>query len=137
MFQFGGALLGLVPGRIGQRLRAGYYMQTAAECHADVAIGFLAVIESPEIRLGQGVCVGALAVLGQAEIGEGAVIDNRVTVKSERGPVQIGRNARIGEGAIVAASVGNECTVAAGTVVDKPVPARSTVSGNPFCLQWR
>lgn len=136
-FEFAATLLSLLPGHIGQYVRASFYMQTVSACHADLVVGFLSVVKTPRARFGRHVYIGALSILGETEIDDDAMIGSRVTIEGTEQPIRIGRGAWIGEGAIVMAHVGDGCIVGAGTLVDRPVPAETTVVGNPFRVLCR
>lgn len=137
-FQFGARLLSLLPGRSGQYLRAGFYAGTLAYCPCDVAVGFLAFIESPMVRLGHGVYIGSFSTVGLSVIEDNVLIASRVVVGSSRmpasAPVHIGASSWIGESALVLADVGQEATIGAGCVVTQDVPDAGMAVGNPVRL---
>jgi acetyltransferase-like isoleucine patch superfamily enzyme len=103
-----------------------------------------------DTTIGAGVVVGAFTILGYADIGDNVLFGARVSLISgkyqhgrpeERAAnetvsevyerLTIGRNSWIGQEAILMANVGENCTVAAGSVVYKPVIDGTTVMGNP------
>ena len=123
----------------------------AIGCYAQrhVAVAFGAFLSHPTARLGRGVVVGSYSIIGNAEIEDGVLIASRVSIlsgKHQHGSpytkdavtphtsfarVRIGEGSWIGEGAVIMASVGKKCVVAAGSVVTRPAPDGSIAVGNP------
>ncbi len=149
-FDFSAKMISILPGRIGQVLRASFYMVTLEECHYDLGVGFGSFFPHPTARVGRRVGIGCYSIIGSAHLGDGVMIASRVSVLSgkyhhgggSRGrdirandllleTVRIGCGTWIGEGALVMADVGSRCIVAAGSVVTKPVPDDATAVGNP------
>jgi virginiamycin A acetyltransferase len=148
-FDFWAKAVSMIPGKIGQFVRASFYMQTLARCHYDLSVAFGSFFSHPTARVGRLVVIGCLSIVGTAEIGDEVLIASRVSVLSGKhlhgSPLQggeitrepryemitIGRGSLIGEGAIVMASVGERCTVSAGSVVTRPAPAGCIAVGNP------
>jgi len=146
-FVAGGQCLALLPGRAGSFLRLGYYRFTLRACSADAIVGFGSYFSHHNASVGHQVSIGAYCVLGMADIGDAVMIASRVSIPSgkrqhldEQGQVtrashfesvRIGRASWVGEGAIVLASVGDDCIVSAGAVVLKEFPPRSLIGGNP------
>ena len=146
-FDFSAKLLSLLPGKMGQYVRASFYMQTLAECHYDVAVAFGAFFSHPTARVGRSVTIGSYSIVGTAELGDKIEIASRVSILSGRHQhgnglndiskepvyesVRVGEGCWIGEGAIVMASLGSHCIVGAGSVVTKPAPERTILAGNP------
>ena len=136
-FSFGARLLSIVPGRVGQYLRAAYYMQTLERCCHDVSVGFLSFFAHPACSVGQRVYIGSLCTIGRSTLEDGALIASRVSVNAEVTPMQvpqpirIGRASWLGESAIVQADVGAQAIVGAGCVVTQAVADCTTVAGNP------
>jgi acetyltransferase-like isoleucine patch superfamily enzyme len=150
MFQGYSQLLSLWPGLSGEFLRRAFYRATVTRCAADTSIGFGTIFATREATLGSGVYIGAHGNIGHADIGDDVLIGSNVTILSgsrqhnfERldvpirhqggtnSRVSIGRDAWIGNGAIVMRDVGEQAIVAAGAVVTQPVPPRCIVGGNP------
>jgi acetyltransferase-like isoleucine patch superfamily enzyme len=50
--------------------------------------------------------------------------------------VTIGRNAWVGNSAVVMADVGPHCVVGAGSVVARPLPERAVAAGNPAVVKY-
>ncbi|MHB1950476.1 MAG: acyltransferase [Acidiferrobacteraceae bacterium] len=137
LFQFAGRLLSLVPGRIGQYLRSGFYVRTLMACPSDICVGFMSCFTVPWAMVGERVFIGSFSTIGNALIGNGVLIGSRVTVGREDGegpPVVIEDNSWVGEGALVLANVGPSTTVGAGCVVTDGVPGAAIAVGNPLRL---
>jgi len=148
-FDFSAKLLSLIPGKIGQYLRASFYKMTLAECHCDLMVGFCSFFSHPTARVGRHVGMGSFTIVGTAVLGDNVMIGSRASVtsgKTQHGSplrgmaaphelilktVTIGEGCWIGEGAIVMASLGRQCVVSAGSVVTKPAPDFSVAVGNP------
>src|ERR1019366_2203458 len=96
------------------------------------------------------VYIGSYCVLGRVTIGERTQIASGVQILSGRRqhvrnadgrisgslegdftPVLIGADCWIGAAAIVMADVGVRCTIGAGSVVSRPIPAGSVAVGSP------
>jgi acetyltransferase-like isoleucine patch superfamily enzyme len=148
MFRLGAELLALAPGLPGAYLRGAYYAVTLERCSWETHIGFGSVFVRRTATLGRHASMGCYCVIGNADIGEGAMIGSRVSVPSGRRQhlgddgrpsaveghfdrVSIGAGCWIGEGAIVMADVGQSTIVAAGAVVSSPMPGGAVVGGNP------
>lgn len=141
-FEFCAALLSVIPGRVGQYLRAAFYVQTLNRCAYDFSLGFLSIVTDLEAEFGRGVYIGSLCVIGRVHIDDNVMIASRVAMAPVAGNAAAGENAGnhvvrigsgcwIGESAIVQADVGAGCVVGAGAVVMEPVAADTTVVGNP------
>jgi acetyltransferase-like isoleucine patch superfamily enzyme len=147
-FLFGAQCVALLPGLPGAYLRAAYYAAVLDRCDWEVRIGFGSLFVKRAASMGTRASMGSYCVIGNADIGKGTMIGSRVSIPSGRRQhfdedgrlsanegrfdrVSIGSGTWIGEGAIVMADVGDDCIVAAGTVVGQSVPARSLVAGNP------
>lgn len=77
-------------------------------------------------------------IIGPALIGSNCVLHHNVTIgqriaAGDHGVPAIGDDVWIGPGAVIsgAITVGDGCTISAGTVLSKDVPPRSLVGGNP------
>lgn len=148
IFDFSAKLISLVPGKVGQFLRASFYMQTLRRSHYDLAVAFGSFFAHPTAEVGRSVFIGSFSIIGNARIGNNVLIASRVSILSGkythgggmRGEitkdtwyeaVTIGEGCWIGEGAIVMASLGRNCIAGAGSVVTKPVPDGIIAVGNP------
>ena len=150
LFDFFAKLFSLLPGKPGQYLRASYYMQTLAECHYDLFVGFGSFFSHATARVGRGVKIGSFSIVGTAILEDHVAIGSRVSVLSGKyqhggGPrgrdivhndvhyeqVRIGARTWLGEGAVVMAHVGRHSIVSAGSVITRPVPDNVTAVGNP------
>lgn len=142
--------LSLLPGLSGQYLRRAFYQQTLHSCAADCYIGFGTLLASPRCSIGARVYIGAQCSLGEVEIAEDSMLASGVRVVSglqqhgsddlekpmreQEGvftPLHIGKNCWIGEGALLASSVGAHSIVAAGAMVRELFPEYSVIAGNP------
>ncbi len=143
-------ILALFPTPVGQFLRLGYYWAVCESVSPDAALLFGSMLAHRSVTLGAGVVVGAYSIVGTAEIGENVLIGPRVSLLSgkyqhgrpeEREQQQhragkyekiyVGRNSWIGQGAVVMANIGENCTVSAGAVLYKDAPDNTTFMGNP------
>ncbi len=149
-FDFSAKLLSLLPGRIGQLIRASFYMQTLSRCHYDIAVGFCSFFSHPSAEVGRSVGIGSFSIIGTARLNDDVMVASRVSVLSgkyqhgggrrgrvsrvkqlELRRVHIGEGTWLGEGCLVMADVGRRCIVSAGSVVTKAVPDDATAIGNP------
>ena len=148
-FVFGGQFLAPFPGLIGSYLRVAYYKQTLEQVGSDCLIAVGSYFAHPEASVGTNVGVGAYCVLGHADIGDRTRIAGGVQILSganqhrrnaegrvtDEGGImrrlKIGSDCWIGASAIIMADLGEEVTVAAGSVVFQDVQSGATVAGNP------
>jgi len=145
-----GMLLSLLPGVLGIYLRRGYYVMTLKNCSWDCSIGFGSWFSKHSVYVESHVSIGAGCIVGMCCIGEGTLIGSNIDILSGRhqhgsaeymgekkesracfSPVRIGKNAWIGNRAIIMADVGDNAIVGAGSVVVHAVPADALVVGNP------
>jgi acetyltransferase-like isoleucine patch superfamily enzyme len=143
-----GKLLSLVPGRTGNYLRLAFYRNTLQECSPDVVIDFGALIVHRGTEIGQHTAIGAYSIIGTATLGHHVLVASRVSILSGRHQhimsntdatiakgtferVRVGANSWIGEGAIVAADIGERCVLAAGSVLFRRLPDGKMAMGNP------
>ncbi len=141
------ALLPVVPGAF---LRRGFYSLTLDECSSHCYIGFGTIFSHRYTKVGKHVYIGSYAIIGSAELGEHCLIGSRVSILSGKAlhvldddgmwtpysaerlsQVKLARNVWIGEGAIIAADVGEGSMVGAGSVVTANVRSHVIVTGNP------
>jgi virginiamycin A acetyltransferase len=149
-FSTGSELLSLVPGPFGIFLRRGFYRMTLESFSDDCGICFGSVFTHREVYVEMGVFIGGRSMIGMARIEEHATIGSNVDILSgsrqhtfesldrpiqdQRGtfkPVRIGRNAWIGNSAVIMADVASNCVIGAGSVVVHAIPECSVAVGNP------
>jgi len=138
----------LVPGGIGDFLRAAFYHMTLRAFDLSSRISFGSFFAHPEAHIGSRVYVGSYCILGKVTIGDRTLLASSVQVLSgqhqhERGSsgaafdggrftqVTIGSDSWIGAGAIVMADVGSRTTIGAASVVTKPIPDDCVAVGSP------
>jgi virginiamycin A acetyltransferase len=150
LYVLGAQLYALFPGLIGDYLRIAYCRLTLEECSLDSRLQFGSFFAHPQAKIARGVYIGSHCVLGRTHIGERTQIASGVQILSGRRQhdrdaegqilggetgifetVTIGADCWIGAAAIIMADVGAGTTIGAGSVVTKPVPARSVAVGNP------
>jgi virginiamycin A acetyltransferase len=149
-FQMASQALSLCPGAFGNHLRRAFYRAVLPRCGSQICIEFGTILSQPTVEIGNRVYIGAHCSIGEAVIGDDVLLGSNVDVISGREqhhfddlgvPIReqggrlttivIGADAWIGNGALIAADVGDRSVVAAGSVVVKPVPEMSVVGGNP------
>jgi acetyltransferase-like isoleucine patch superfamily enzyme len=137
----------LVPGFIGNFLRAAFYRLTLRDCSIDVTVMFGSFFSRRDASVGQYVSIGASCIIGRARIGPRTQIASLVQIPSGRhahardsegrllgsvdNEVVIGPDCWVGSSAVVMANVGAGTTVGAGSVVVKDIPAGVVAAGNP------
>jgi acetyltransferase-like isoleucine patch superfamily enzyme len=145
-----GQLISLAPGKTGMYLRSAFYRFTLSEFNLRTHINFGTIFSKSKAKLGKALYIGSHAVIGYANIGDGVVISNKVSILSgqhqhnfddpEKGIfdvegvyscVNIGNDAFIGEQSVIMANVGEKSIIGAGSVVVKDIPAYSVAVGNP------
>jgi peptidoglycan/LPS O-acetylase OafA/YrhL/acetyltransferase-like isoleucine patch superfamily enzyme len=145
-----GTALGLIPGKIGDYLRLGFYRFTLQKCSCDACISFGVLVSHRTAEFGRHVSIGAYSIIGTVTLGDHVLIGSRVSITSGRNQhdvadlsknitdenttferVHIGSNTWIGEGAIIMADVGSRCVIGAGSVVPRAIPDGTTAVGNP------
>lgn len=145
-----GQLLSLIPGMIGWEIRQAFYQATLRTCGPNLKMEFGSYFVSPETEVGENVVIGAYCVIGRCTIGNDVLLASHVSILdglyqhsfanldipivdqprySEH--VSIGDHTWIGEGARVAASIGNKSIVGVGSVVTRPIQPEVIVLGNP------
>lgn len=142
--------LSLVPGTGGDWLRRAFYMATLPEVHPACLIEWGTVFSKDDVRIAEGVYLGARCMIGRCHFARHATVASNVDILSGKrqhgsddpdAPIQdqpghfdlvrIGENAWIGNGAVIMADVGARAIVAAGSVVTTAVPDDVVVGGNP------
>jgi acetyltransferase-like isoleucine patch superfamily enzyme len=143
-------MLALVPGLPGEYMRRAFLARTLAGCHHTATIGFGTIFSQAGARIDERVYIGARCHLGLVHIERDALVASGVHITSgshthatteidtpirdqpmSRTLVRIGRDAWIGEAAIVMADVGRRTIVGAGAVVTRPLPDAVVAVGVP------
>jgi virginiamycin A acetyltransferase len=143
-------LLSLLPGRLADRLRYGFYRLTLSSVGRQTRICFGTTFSEPDTRIGHRVYLGFGCHIGRCVIGDDSIIATGVHVLSglrqhrfdhvdktiweqpgEKITVTIGRDCWIGNRAVIASDVGDKCVVGAAAVVIEPIPDRSIAVGHP------
>ncbi|GKT07864.1 DapH/DapD/GlmU-related protein [Desulforhabdus sp. TSK] len=149
-FLFWSHLFSILPGTPGLFIRRAFYTLTLERCSPECYIGFGAIFTHRATIVEKNAYVGLYALIGSAHLGERCLIGSRASLLSggylhsrrEDGSwapfdpsqmiqIKIGRDAWIGEGAVVMADVGDGSMVAAGSVVSSNIKANIVVAGNP------
>jgi len=145
-----GTLLALIPTELGRQLRGAFYLLTLRRAGRSLTVGFGSYFVYPDAEVGHYFDCGAYCVIGKCRIGDHVILASRVSIISGRHQhgselgqmpmqlqrgirqlIEIGSNVWIGEGATVAAGVGDDCIIGAGAVVVQPVEAGCVAAGNP------
>ena len=140
----------IVPGISGEWFRRGLLQWTTQNKLENCCISFGCLFFDPDLKISPGVYMGTFCNIGKVTIHEKCVIGSNVHITSglrqhyfsrtdvaiqDQGGqfdrVEIGKDAWIGNGAIISADVGVGCVIGAGSVVVKPIPDFSVVVGNP------
>lgn len=146
-------LLSMIPGKFGNYFRAGFYRFTLTACSPDAVISFATLFSQQNTTVRGGVYIGPQCNIGMCEIGENVLLGSGVHIMSgakqhnfndlntpikdqggEFEKVNIGKNSWVGNGALIMADIGENCVIAAGSVVTKSVESNSIVGGNPAKL---
>lgn len=148
-YTFFAQMLSLVPGKLGSYFRVSFYHFTTTGTAIHCFIGFGTFFSKRNIKIEDGVSIGAYCVIGSVEIGENTLIASKVSIPSGRhqhsdedyggkkwGPmktemVKVGAHCWIGENALVLADVGKNCIIGGGSVVVKNIPENVIAAGNP------
>jgi virginiamycin A acetyltransferase len=140
----------LVPGLCGVYLRRAFYRCVFPRCDADACLSFGTVFSHPTAEVGRSVYVGLYCCLGDVTLEDDVLIGSHVSVmnggaqhgierldipvREQPGKwprVTIGRDAWIGDRAVVLADVGKHCVIGAGAVVCNPIPDYAIALGVP------
>jgi acetyltransferase-like isoleucine patch superfamily enzyme len=147
-------IVSIVPGVLGLFLRRGFYCMTLESCARDCSIGCATWLSHPQVRIGSGVYIGGRCSIGMCEIGDDVLIGSNVDILSGRHQhnwdhsdkprkdqggaftkVHIGRNAWIGNSAVIMADIGDHSVIGAGSVVVRSIPPQSVAVGNPAIVK--
>ena len=146
-------LLAFAPGRPGVGLRRAWYERTLDSCGEHLVVDFLSAIRTPHTRVGRHCYIGRNNWIGLADIGDGLLSGNGVTIHSgahqhgfartdipmrlqpgrmER--VTIGEDVWLGSHVVINADVMRGTIVASGAVVTKSFAPFSIIGGVPARL---
>jgi len=145
-----GQLVSLAPGKTGMYLRSAFYKFTVSKFNLKTHINFGTVFSKSKAKLGKVLYIGSYAVIGYANIGDGVVISNKVSILSGQHQhnfddpgkgildkegvyscVNIGNDVFIGEQSVIMANIGEKSIIGAGSIVVQDIPAYSVAVGNP------
>jgi len=149
-FDFSAKLLSIIPGLLGQYIRASFYVLTLKKCHFDVSIGFGSFFAQPDVEVGRKVAIGNYSIIGTSTICDNVLISSKVSIISGKyqhsagsfsAPsdrietsyqrITIGKRCWLGENSVVMADLGEDCIISAGSIVTKSAPSGITAIGNP------
>ncbi len=142
--------LSLVPGLTGVYLRRAFYRLVLPRCGPGCCLSFGTIFSHPTAEVGRDVYVGPYGCLGAVTLEDDVLLGSHVSVmnggaqhgterldvpvREQPGQwprVTIGRDTWVGDRAVVLADVGRHCVIAAGSVVNKPVPDYAIAAGVP------
>jgi virginiamycin A acetyltransferase len=140
----------LLPGLCGVYMRRAFYRLVFPRCAADACLSFGTVFSHPTAEIGRTVYVGLYCCLGDVTLEDDVLIGSHVSVmnggaqhgierldipvREQPGKwprVTIGRDAWIGDRAVILADVGKHCVIGAGAVVCSPIPDYGIALGVP------
>jgi len=140
----------LLPSYVGILVRGSFYNQTLKQAHHDLVIHFGGYISKMDSVIGKNVVIAGHATVGLVIAGDNAAIGNHTNILSGRRhhnfedssrdvfsiedrftPINIGKNAFIGDNSVVMADVGESSIIGAGSVVVKDIPDHVVAVGNP------
>lgn len=144
-------LISRVPFLCGELARRFYYRALLAGVGSDVTFKYGAFCQYRSASIGNRVLIGYFNTLGEVRIGDHVLVGGNVNFLSGltqhsfddpdrliwdtpgkgRTLITIGSDVWIGSNAVIGCDIGDRCTVAAGSVVVKPVESHSLVGGNP------
>jgi len=145
-----GELLALVPGALGRWWRAGWYGRTLAGCGENLNVDWMAVLRNPRTRVGHNVYIGVFCWIGLADIGDDVMLGGHVSVLSgahhhrfdrldlplrcqggAQKLVSIGKDAWVGNRAVIMEDVSPGSVVGAGAVVTRTYEPLQVLAGVP------
>lgn len=150
-FPFISEFISRVPFSFGCKFRRAVYHQLLPSIPQDVLLNYGVKIEDRRTAFGKDVWISSgcyidyVIIKDHVLVGPNAVllaggqhhrtgrtdIPIKLQGNDPKAPIEIGRGAWVGAGAIVMANIGHDAIVGAGAVVIKPVPPFAVVSGNP------
>ncbi|MFT4788229.1 MAG: virginiamycin A acetyltransferase [Paraglaciecola sp.] len=142
--------LSLIPTKLGNYIRAGFYRFVLTKCSPDAVVSFLVLLSQQDTEIGAGVYIGPQCNIGKCKIGPNTLLGSGVhimsgkeqhnfddvnsPIKNQGGnfeKISIGMNSWIGNGAMIMANIGEGCVIGAGSVVINDIPDFAIVAGNP------
>jgi acetyltransferase-like isoleucine patch superfamily enzyme len=150
-FCFWSEFVSLWPFELGILSRRLFYERTLQECGENPVTRMGVIFIHPETEIGDNVYIGNQSAIALSSIGDSVMISSGVLILSGRHHhkgshdrdipvrlretrsrrVSVGNNVWIGANATIMSDIGDNAIVGAGAVVVKPVPAGTTVVGNP------
>ena len=143
-------LISLIPGKTGSYLRNSFYRLAMTRCDDGIVFSFGTLFSQRDTEIGTGTYIGPQGNFGSCAVGKDCLIGSGVHVLSGKHQhaiddldtpirdqggaltkVRIGDDCWIGNCAVIMSDIGNQCVVAAGSVVVDSVTDRSIVGGNP------
>lgn len=143
-------IVAMLPGLPGAFLRRAFYSLTLDECSLHCHVGFGTIFSHRSTTVEKHVYIGSYSIIGSAHLGEHCLIGSRVSILSGKAlhvlgedgmwtpysaellsQVKIHKNVWVGEGAIVAANIGEGCMIGAGSVITTDVKPHIIITGNP------
>ncbi len=143
-------IIAMFPGLPGAFLRRAFYSLTLDECSQHCHIGFGSIFSHRSTIVKEHVYIGSYSIIGSAYLSEYCLIGSRVSILSGKAlhvlgndgmwtpysaerlsQVKLAKNVWVGEGAIIAADVGEGSMVGAGSVITTNVKPHIIVTGNP------
>lgn len=140
----------LIPGLIGQYVRRAFLSHAIAACHHSVVVECGTTLSRAGARLDANVYIGPGCRLGLVHVERDVLLaagvhvpsggrthgidDLSIPIREQGGDercVRIGAGSWIGESAVIMADVAEDSVIGAGSVVTRPVPARSVAAGVP------
>lgn len=150
LFRTMAELLAVLPYLVGTIARYEFYRFALDGCGKNVLIEFGCVFIYPGVRVGSNVLIGRYSIVHHCDIHDYSLIGERCTLLSGskqhgmdrvdvpmalqgglKKRISVGPDCWIGSHSVVMESVASGAIVGAGSVVTKPVPARTIVGGNP------
>jgi acetyltransferase-like isoleucine patch superfamily enzyme len=141
--------LSIIPGLVGQYLRAAFLRRTLAYCSASVTVEFGTLFSEAGTRIEDNVYIGPMCHIGLAHIERDVLIgaavhipsphmhgtaDTKLPIREQPGRsdmITIGVGSWVGSAAVVMADVGPNTVIGAGSVVTKPIPEAVVAAGAP------
>ena len=143
-------VVALLPGLPGVFLRRGFYSLTLEKCSLNSYIGFGSIFSHRDTTVEEHVYIGSYALIGSSTLGKHCLIGSRASILSgtslheldEQGrwtpysadrleKITLEENVWVGEGAIVAADIGQGAMIAAGAVITSKIKSHVMMAGNP------